>query len=457
MECLSSDILDDLSAKLTSKVIRLEQSNAYYEACFRLKTIGISSPPEMHALTAAIGWPRTYIDAVEERLDIEGFRIGSTPEAVDELWDWWQANNLDERSGMGILEALIYGSAYITVSAPGDLDPPDVPVIRVESPLNMIHETDPRTGDVTVAARFYDKMTGATLFLPDETSYWTKDQNGKWVSTDRNQHDLGVVPVVPVTNRQRVSDHDGQSEITEEIRSFTDAAARAFMNMQAASELMAVPQRVLFGIQKEAIAKAGTPAEVLEAYMARMLVFENEAGKAFQFTAAELRNFVDLLTEIAKHVASYTGLPPQYLSFSSDNPASAEAIRSAESRLVKKCERKARAFGGSFEKAMVLGYKVLDQEPPADIHRLETVWRDPATPTFAAKADAVSKLVAAGIVPVERARVDLGYSETEREQMRKWDEEEKSDQASAVLNSVLRSTVQADAGQLPDAPDDSPL
>jgi hypothetical protein len=65
-------------------------------------------------------------------------------------------------------------------------------------------------------------------------------------------------------------------------------------------------------------------------------------------------------------------------------------------------------------------------EVPTEYQRLETIWRDPSTPTWAAKADAAVKLYGngMGVIPKEQARVDMGYSITEREEMRKWDEEE---------------------------------
>src|SRR5690606_41536045 len=108
---------------------------------------------------------------------------------------------------------------------------------------------------------------------------------------------------------------------------------------------MAMPQRYLFGVDPDEIAPNGSPAEVLDAYMARIIAVKDPEGKAGQFMAAELRNYIDGIERLWKDAAAYTGLPRQYLSFASDNPASAEAIRSAESRLVKKCERKARQFG----------------------------------------------------------------------------------------------------------------
>jgi hypothetical protein len=206
------------------------------------------------------------------------------------------------------------------------------------------------------------------------------------------------------------------------------------MNLQSAAELMAIPQRILFGVREEDFpVDVGNPGAAMEAYMARIMAFENEGGKATQFSSADLRNYVDALQELAKQVASYTGLPPQYLSFSSDNPASAEAIKSSESRLVKKVERKSRLFGQSWEEAMRLGMLVIDGSIPRDAYKLETVWRDPSTPTFAAKSDGITKLHQQGIIPTEQARIDLGYSDVQRKEMEKMD---KSDPVSQ-LNQLL--------------------
>jgi hypothetical protein len=237
-----------------------------------------------------------------------------------------------------------------------------------------------------------------------------------------------VVPVIPMANRTRLSDRYGTSEISPELRSVTDAAARILMNMQATAELMAIPQRLIFGVKPEELGvDPDTGKQLYDAYMARILAFEDPEVKATQFTAAELRNFVDALDALDRKAAAYTGLPPQYLSFSSDNPASAEAIKSSESRLVKKVERKNLLFGGAWEQAMRVAWRcVKGENPPQEMYRLESIWRDPSTPTYASKAAAVAQLYAngAGVIPRERARIDLGYTITEREEMRAWDQEE---------------------------------
>jgi hypothetical protein len=67
-----------------------------------------------------------------------------------------------------------------------------------------------------------------------------------------------------------------------------------------------------------------------------------------------------------------------------------------------------------------------DEELPDEYHRMETHWRDPATPTFASKADAVVKLYAngTGIVPLRQARIDLGYTLSQIDRMEQWDSEQ---------------------------------
>jgi len=428
---------DDMLEKFEEAQKDLTDNTAYYEAARRPTAIGVAVPPQMQDLLANVGYPRLYVNAIAERLQLEGFRIPGKEDDETEFWEWWQANNLNVESTLGHIEALVHGRSFVTISAP---DPavdigwnPAVPIIRVEPPSSLYAQIDPRTRQVSMAIRAIkddegQEVIAATLYLPLQTIMWTREQ-GEWVLAGNVPHNLGVVPVVPLPNRIKLSDFTGTSEITPEIRSVTDAAARVMMNMQATAELMAVPQRLIFGVKREDLGVDEETGQMLyDAYLARILGFEDSEGKAMQFAAAELRNFTDALQEIAKQAASYTGLPPQYLSVQSDNPASAEAIRASEARLVQIVEHKAKLFGGAWEQVMRIAYQVMKgaQTLPPDMFRLEAIWRDAATPTYAAKADAATKLYAngMGVIPKERARMDMGYTPEERRQMREWDESE---------------------------------
>ena len=417
----------------------LKTNTSYYDAERRPEAIGVTVPIQMQKLLAHVGYPRLYVDSIAERQEVEGFRIGDSPDTNAELNQWWQANNLDIEAPLGYTDAYIHGRSYITLSMPDPkmdigLDP-KVPIIRVEPPTRMYASIDPRVGKVSKAIRVAfneagDTIQAATLYTLTDTIGWFKDANGEWQDWFAVTHGLMAVPVIPLPNRTRLSDLYGTSEITPELRSMTDAASRILMLMQATAELMGVPQRLIFGIKPEEIGVDSMTGETMfDAYMSRILAFEDADGKIQQFSAAELSNFTNALDQIAKQVAAYTGLPPQYLSSSSTNPASAEAIRAAESRLIKKVERKNLIFGGAWEDAMRIAYRMArGGDVPPDMYRMETVWRDPSTPTYAAQGDAAVKLYAggAGVIPRERARIDMGYSVQEREEMRIWDEQEAS-------------------------------
>ena len=205
--------------------------------------------------------------------------------------------------------------------------------------------------------------------------------------------------------------------------------------MQTTSELMATPQRIIFGSSVDEI--NGDSLTGLELYASSYIAIEDPQGKAMQLPAAELRNYTDAISHMLKMAAAYTGLPPQYLSFTNDNPASAEAIRSSESRLVRTCEALAGVFGDAWEQAMRIALLVQGSQLTLDHFRMEAVWRDPATPTYQAKADAAQKLYAggSGVIPKEQARIDMGYTPEQRKQMEEWDNETPAAQMAAAYGS----------------------
>jgi hypothetical protein len=104
---------DDLLNLFENQQLGLRDDKAYYDSERRPDAIGIAVPPEMRGLLAHVGYPRLYVDSIAERQEIEGFRLGGSTDADMELWDWWQANNLDIEATLGHSEALIYGRSYI--------------------------------------------------------------------------------------------------------------------------------------------------------------------------------------------------------------------------------------------------------------------------------------------------------------------------------------------------------
>lgn len=406
------DLVDELGKAADARQANRDLRDRYYEGDVQLARLGVNIPPELNRFRTVINFPRIYIDALEERMDIEGFRLAGQEQTSDELWSVWQANNLDDESHLTHLEALIQKRAYVVV---GPSDDSEFPVITAHPAEGWEVRVDPVTRRLTVAFQKWvdaEETARACLYLPEKTVSLVEEY-GQWAVEDEFVHALGVVPVVPMVNRARLGDTRGRSEMSD-VLALTDAAARALTNLQMAGETLALPQRFVLGASQEDFVDAdGNRVPKWQAYFNNLFAMENQEAKVLQLPGADLRNFHETINTYATAVSAVTGLPPHYLGLTSDNPASADAIRSSESRLVKKVERKNRAFGESWERALRIALLLMGRDVNAE--RIETVWRDPSTPTTAQMVDAVAKLRAAGadgrpLVSDDTGRAMIGMS-----------------------------------------------
>lgn len=444
--------------RLTSQIgqdrSRLERLNAYYEGVQRLEQLGLAVPPELRRFTTVVNWPRVVADSVEERLDVEGFRLSGQTSPDDDLWRVWQANDLDEDSQLAHLDALVYGRSYVCVGA--NEEDADTPLVTIESPTEMVTESDPRTRRVSAALKVYGRegknLTSpaqyATLYLPDVTIWLERPtRGGRWDEVDRDEHGLGVVPVVPLVNRARTSDRQGVSEMADVIN-LTDAASRALTNAQLATETLAVPKRFVLNASKgDFVDQNGNMLTAWEAYFGVFSALSNKDADVKQLPAADLGNFEKIVNHYGALVSSTSGLPMRFLGQQTTNPPSADGIRADETRLVKKCERKSKAWSGSWEQVMRLVRRIQTGEYDPALQRMETKWRNPATPTEAQQADAVVKLHGAGILPTEGAWEELHYSPEKVKHLRDLREAEALDPIAArILREVNDGGDVADVG-----------
>ena len=404
-------ILTMLRSDLLSQRFRLELLDAYFNGEQLVRDLGISIPPQLKTLHTVIGWPRIGVEALEQRLDLEAFRWADGSDASD-LEEIAEANDWFDEASLGHLDALTYGREYVTVGT-GDADGAP-PLVTFESPLDMTLAWDARLRLATSALRECQDRYGfglspeerlVTLYLPMQTVH-AVEANGGWEVIDRDEHNLGMVPALRMANRQRTGDRIGRSEITPEVMSITDAACRRLMGIEVGAEFFQAPQRYILGASESAFQDAeGNPRAAWETYLGRYVALERDEDgnvpSVGQFAAHDPSGQTKILDLYARIMATQLGLPPHMLGYTSDNPASADAIRSSEGMLVKKAERRIRRFGATHRDAMRLALWVRDGEPPPKERRIEAVWRNPATPTIAAQTDAAVKLAQAGVVPAD--------------------------------------------------------
>jgi hypothetical protein len=384
-------------------------------------------------IALALNLPRHVTQVYDNRLDVEGFRYADDESGDKTLEDMWQANNLDEQSQMGHFDGLGLGRFY-TITGAGD-SADDAPVISVESPFQVTTSRDPRTRRTDVGWKSWaeaDSSRWGSLYLPDATHLMTM-KDGKWASVRVDQHNMGRVPVVCFAHAPRLLHPDGRS-VFHDILCVADAVNKIASDMMTSAEFHAMPRRWAFGLKREDFVDSGGRAKnAWSAIAGRLWTSEKTDAKVGQFDEADLRNFHDTIKLLFQIAAQLTAQPAHYLAFTGDNPASADAIRSSETQLVKNVERIHIPFGGGWEDTQRNALRILTGKWDDRAKSLETIWRDPSTPTVAQQADATVKLVQAGIVPVEQAREDLGYGPNVRARMRDMDAEAQQDPIVSAL------------------------
>lgn len=420
-----------LSLLHDSELPQLQLLDRYYEGTQPLAYMHPDIQREIgdRIRPVVINWPQLVVDAIDERLDVEGFRLPDEEEDDDDLWRVWQENNLDEESAMGRVDALTMKRSYLAVGT--NEDDEATPLVTVESPLEMYTYVDPRTRKPLAAlkrtierdslARISQQY--ATLYLPDRTVWYDWSGNA-FKETQRDEHKLGEVPVVPLVNRARTADRLGRSELASVIP-LSDAANKIATDMMVAAEFHSIPFRTVFGVGPDEFEdENGDKQSALQVIMGKMLAVPAEDGReiqAHEFSASSLTNFHDTINQLAKLVSSLAGLPPDYMGLTTDNPPSAESRLAGEIRLIKRAERKMVGFGGTYEQTARLVRRFQTGEWDPRLKRLETRWRDASAPTEAQSADAATKKFQAGIVPLRQTREDLGYTDAQIARMEEED------------------------------------
>ena len=390
--------LDKLYAQLVSRSADHRRFDDYYSGRHDLRFAG-ERWRETFGLVfgqLASNWCRLVVDAVEERLDVEGFRVGERQSGDEDAWRIWQANQLDADSQIAHTEALIQSASYAMVW-PNLLDE-DTPTVTIESPAEVgvaCSKVNRRARLAAVKVWHETDRWLATVYLPD--GLW-KFQSPKTGSGDAlaNQKDrasagkvdwqprevpgepwpapnpLGVVPVVPLVNRPRLLT-PGESEIREVIP-LQDGVNKLLADMLVASEYGSFRQRWATGIEMEENPDTGEleppPWKVA---VDRMLVTEEVGAKFGTFDATDLANYVRAIEMVVQHIASQTRTPPHYFYLKGSFP-SGESIKSAETGLSAKARRKMRHFGEGWEEVIRLAGIASGNDKLAEAHSAETIW-----------------------------------------------------------------------------------
>lgn len=419
-----------LRGQITTFAKKNAIKNAYYEGKHKARSLDIAVPPNLSDLEVQVDHPATITDVLAERILWDGWSSSGDLLGLDQVF---KDNDLGIEQSQATIDALICGVAFVSVGK-GDTGEPDV-LITAESPSSATIQYSQRLRRAEAALsqtrNDYGTVIMESLYLPNETIRFER-RNKKLVVVDRDQHGLGRVAMVRLTNQERASDRNGRSEITRAIRYYTDATARTLLGMEINREFYTAPQRYGLGVDPEqfGLDESSSKGQAIkrgwEISMSRMnfLPRDEDSGElpqVGQFAQSSPEPYIAMNRHYAQLLAAAAAIPITHLGFGSDNPPSADAIRAMEARLVKRAELRQRMFGRAWIEAGRLALLTADPEGFDEdaFSQIGVNWLSAATATPASDADRVTKLTAQGIVPPESpvaARM-AGLSKEDQEQI----------------------------------------
>jgi Phage portal protein, SPP1 Gp6-like len=410
-------ILARLRGQLKRKQKVLRMKERYYESRQFTRYMDISVPPMFRAVGVAMGWAGTVIDTYEERIAFNGW-YGKNLLGLDEIYE---DNSLGVEDSRSNIDALAFGQGFLAVST-GDPDNDEPPIlVTAESALRstMLWNYRTRRPDAAYSQTYddYNRIVLETLYLPDSTVTLERDPDSTgMVVTDIDDHNIGRVPVVRKTNRDRASNPHGRSDITPPIRYATDAAIRTALGMEIHREFYTTPATFalnvrpeMFGINDQNIALLSPEQKARLGWSIMMgninlvpppLNAEDPPPDVKQLPSSSPQPYLDQIAGYANLVSGASGLPKSYLGFATDMSPNADAIRAEEYPMVRRVERRIDNFAQTMKQLAWLCVLWRDGSPPdADAMRaIRCKYADPSVPQRSATADELQKLVAAEVL-----------------------------------------------------------
>lgn len=371
-------------------------------------------------------WMALVVDAVTERLRVEGFRVGGDTQSDQDVWNrLWQANHLDAEQRMVYTEAVLNARAYVLVD-PFSTVTGDMPRITPEHPAQVYVEHSPgdrRRRDAAVKLWVDDRVgeAHANLYLPNVIYKYRAPVKGgslpqggklKWEPREPEgedwplEHDLGV-PMVPFYNNARML-KQGVSEIAG-VLDIQDRVNETLFQRLLAAQFAAFRQRWASGIKVQEDAD-GNPVEPFAAEVDRLWVAEDKDVKFGEFTESNLKNYIEAVEADIQHIAAITRTPPHYLLGQSGAFPSGESLKATETGLVMKVRSRQEDFGEAWEEVLRLASHAggLGEVP----EHSEVDWRDPESRTEGELVDSLLKMAALN-VPQEALWRRWGATPTE--------------------------------------------
>lgn len=413
--------------------------SVYYDGKAALKDFGISLPPQMRTIEAALGWIAKGVHAVTDRSKLEGFVSTDGSDDPFDLSGLLFDNRFLVEFPAAAVSSAVHGCSFLTVSQ-GDTaagEPGILVLPRAADASAAIWDRRKRAlkGFLSVVdADDMGQVSHMIMHTPEKVVTLTKRPRAWHAEIRRNP--LGVVSVSPLVHKYELGRPLGHSRITRAAMGYSDSALRTIVRAEVSSEFYSAPEYYLFGADVSSF----VGNDKWSAIMGRMKAMDVEDGEdkpdLHRFAGASPQPHADQLRMWANLFADDQDLEVKFAD--SSNPSSADAIFAAKETLITTTRDANTMWGYGAVQAMHLAVRLRDglDVVPDSLRALSAQFTDPAIVSPSARADAFSKL-ATSIEGFGQSEVGMEYAGLTREQIVRFQSDQRRITAGARLDSLI--------------------
>lgn len=405
-----NQLAERLLGVIMEKRVRNRLRSEYMDGKHVLSKLPPTAPPYLRQVRAVLGWPAKAVEMLARRIRVEDIGL---PEGVNNDLEWvLEENDFLASTGQAHISALVHSTVFQVVTRGGKGEPGAV--ISHVSALNGTGDWNERTKRLVNFLAVSEDAEPSRLGKNQiQSQVWGFNRDGAFTLF----HDYQVitvaggrvvsrapslvrVPVVQLPYKPRLDRPFGMSRISRAVMTLTDAGVRTLLRSEGTADFYGAPWFMIFGPDESAFDK-GAWQIIMDRVNA---IPDNEdaanpRADVKQFAQASQQPHVDQLQVLAGLFAGETNIPVSSLGIglTQANPASAEAYIASREDLIAEAEDAKVRWTRAHKLTALWAWQIatLSPEIPTELTRLGVQWADARYTSASAKADAVSKMVAA--------------------------------------------------------------
>lgn len=440
-----TNLLNNLINVWIQKRHRNNVRSVYYDGEAALKDFGISLPPQMQNIRAALGWVTKGVHAVTDRSHFEGFVSTSGSSDPLGLGQIASDNRFDVEFPAATVSSAVHGCSFITVTQgdPQSGEPEILMLPRAADRSAAIWDDRKRAlrGFLSIieTEENSDYEPSYMVLYTPERVYQLEKLNGRW-KTSFVPHRLGRVPAAPLTYGYELRRPLGHSRITRAAMHYSDSALRTIVRAEVSAEFYSAPEYYLFGADVQDFVGSDKWTAIMGRIKAKDVEDGEDKPSVQRFEGSSPQPHTDQLLMWAQLFGDDQDLDVKFAD--SSKPTSAESIFAAKETLITTTERANRTWGYGAVDAARMAVQLRDGGLGDEARGLSAQFTDPAIVSPGARADSFVKLASA-IDGFGASEVGLEYAGLSREQITRFQAEQRRMQVSSLISSLGQSATAA--------------